>query len=397
LGAGDRDGAKQAITRGGGDVLLLSMRRVNDLVAHCMTYEFEDVIAEVSGADRVDVRDLAALEFSRRAYKLARIASGSPEIARSIAPGPQEVRLDRDYELFFPVFNHPHELYALATIPNWRERCRLAACFLVEPALHLLPRYLLELLREFDHVFVGVRAPVAQIAHIVGRPCTYLGLGVDALTFSPYPEAQPRSIDICNIGRRSQVTHEAFMNLAQSRQVFYYYDTIMASGFDMKQRTFRVQDAREHRFLLASLLRRSRYYIANRSRINEPEYTKGFDEISGRFYEGAAAGAVMLGVAPDSDHFRQQFDWPDAVINLPFDSPDAGRIVAELDKDPERLARIRAQNVHHAALRHDWVHRFQTVMDILDIKPTPQMLTRQQRLQALAGEALAQEPQLRAG
>ena len=43
---------------------------------------------------------------------------------------------------------------------------------------------------------------------------------------------------------------------------------------------------------VSSLLRRSRYYIANRSRINEPEYTKGFDEISGRFYEGAAAGAV---------------------------------------------------------------------------------------------------------
>src|SRR5208283_420407 len=98
----------------------------------------------------------------------------------------------------------------------------------------------------------------------------------------------------------------------------------------------------EHRFLFASLLKRSRYYIANRSRVNEPEYTSGKDEISGRFYEGAAAGTVMLGEAPNVEHFRQQFDWPDAVIRLPFDSADAGRIIAELDKDSQRLARIRA-------------------------------------------------------
>ena len=28
--------------------------------------------------------------------------------------------LDRDFELFFPVFSHTYELYSLATIPNWR-------------------------------------------------------------------------------------------------------------------------------------------------------------------------------------------------------------------------------------------------------------------------------------
>jgi hypothetical protein len=41
----------------GGSVLQLSMRRVHDLVAFCAPYEFEDVVASVSGADRVEIDD----------------------------------------------------------------------------------------------------------------------------------------------------------------------------------------------------------------------------------------------------------------------------------------------------------------------------------------------------
>ena len=61
-----------------GDVLLLSQRRIADLAAYCLAYEFEDTFAAVTDAQRIDVTDLPALEFSRRAYKLARLASGSP-------------------------------------------------------------------------------------------------------------------------------------------------------------------------------------------------------------------------------------------------------------------------------------------------------------------------------
>ena len=54
-----------------GKVLLLSQRRISDLVAFCIGYEFEDVLAAVTDARRIDVTDRRALEFSRRAYKLA--------------------------------------------------------------------------------------------------------------------------------------------------------------------------------------------------------------------------------------------------------------------------------------------------------------------------------------
>src|SRR5687767_504510 len=128
------------------------MRRLATVVAFCQQYELEDVVADVTGADRVEAGDRRTLELSRRAYKLARLATGSRRLARALSPRPSTVHLERDYDLFFPIFNHAHELFALATIPDWRNRCRVAACYVAELWVQLLPRYLLELLAQFDHV-----------------------------------------------------------------------------------------------------------------------------------------------------------------------------------------------------------------------------------------------------
>ena len=366
-------------------VLLLSMRRLADLVAYCAQYEFEDVITEVTGADRVDVDNERALEFSRRTYKLLRLGTCSQHLARALAPWPSTVRLERDYELFFPVFNHTHELYALRALPNWRARCRLAACFVTEAWAHLLPGYLLELLSQFDHIFIGTRHCVEDVARITGRPCTYLPQAADVLRFSPWPNQPPRNIDVCNIGRRSPTTHEALVRLAAARRIFYYFDTFASgSGRDRKQRTFRVENPRQHRLLLAGLLQRSRYFIANRSRVNEPEHTGTHEEIAGRFYEGAAAGTVLIGEPPKAGQFREQFGWPNAVIRMPFDCPDVADLLAELDSDPLRLARIGNENARNAALRHDWVHRLEIVFKTLGMAATSEMLERQRRLSELA-------------
>jgi glycosyltransferase involved in cell wall biosynthesis len=368
----------------GGNVLLLSMRRIADLVAYCIPYEFEDLIVEVTGADRVEADDQSALDLSRRTYKLARYATGSARLASRLSPSPSVVQLRRDYELFLPIFNHTHELYALATIPDWRKRCRFAACYISEVWLHLLPRYLLEHLAAFDCIFLGSYHCVEEVAKITGRPCSYLPLAADVLRFCPAPDFPTRLIDINNIGRRSQVTHQSLLRLARKRQIFYCYDTVAASGFDQKQRTFRVQNPSEHRLLLANMLRRSRYYIANRARVNEPEYTDGRDEISARLYEGAAAGTVMIGEPPRLGTFAQEFDWRDALIPAPFDCPDIGEILTQLDADPERLANIRQANAHNAALRHDWLHRLREVFNTFGMAPTKAMQERERRLQEIA-------------
>jgi hypothetical protein len=369
-----------------GQVLLLSQRRIADLVAFCLAYEFEDTLAAVTGAQRIDAIDFPSLEYSRRAYRLARLLSGSPKFARRLAPYPKgKVVLEREYELFFPVFSHVHQLYSLAVIPNWRERCRKAACFITEVWSDLLPEYLLELLSSFDHVFIGHRYSVQDVTRIIGRPCTYLPFAVDVPRFAPASLDQPRPIDICNIGRRSSITHQALLEQAERQRSFYYYDTVAASGTDRKQRTFRVDNPHEHRIMLATLLKHSSYFIAHRSRVNEPDYTAGRNEISARFYEGAAAGTVMIGEAPPTEDFAQQFNWPDAVIHVPFDSPEIGRILTDLDGQPERLRAVRRNNAREAALRHDWLHRIQVVFDVLGLKPTEAMHARARQLEQIAG------------
>lgn len=377
------------IIRGtGGEVVLLSMRRLANLVAFCTQYEFEDLIAAVTGADRVDVGDWRALELSRRAYKVMRLASGSRELARRIAPSPSTIALDRDYELFFPLFNHTHELYALASVPNWRDRCRVAVCYINEVWAHLLPEYLIELLSRFDHIFLGTCSAVEHVARISGRPCSYLPLAVDVVRFSPWPNPAARGIDVCNIGRRSPVTHEALVRLAAARRMFYYFDTFAeGAGEYRNQRTFRVASPEQHRLVLSNVLRRTRYYIANRSRINDPAYANRGEEISSRFYEGAAAGAVMLGEPPNTAEFASQFGWPDAIIRMPFDCPHVEQVLRELDGDPARLARIERDNFCNAALRHDWVYRLRSVFATAGLAQTPAMLERERLLRQLADQA----------
>lgn len=370
------------------NVLLLSQRRISKLVAYCVGYEFEDIVTAVTGAERIETTDFPAIEFSRRAYKLARIVGRSHGLASRLAPSPRnKVMLDRDFSLFFPVFNHTFELYALAAVPNWRDRSKKAACYITEIWSDLLPEYLIELLSGFDHIFLGCKNSVHEVARITGRPCTYLPVGVDVVRFAPGSVDQPRPIDVSYIGRRSQVTHQALLDEMERRQFFYYYDTVAASGSDLTDRTFRVDCPSEHRRLLSAVLKHSRYFIANHSYINRPEFLAGRNEISPRFFEGAASGAVMLGEAPHSDEFKKEFDWPDAVVSVPFDSPNAGQILAELDADAERLRTIRTNNVSNAALRHDWLHRIQVIFDALGLPHTDQMRERAQVLGRIAAQA----------
>ena len=159
-------------------------------------------------------------------------------------------------------------MYSLAFIPNWRRRCRKAACFITEIGSDQPPEYLLELLSGFDHVFLGQLHSVQDVARITGVACTYLPLAVDVPRFAPASPDLQRSIEVCNIGRRSPVTHQALLDDAERRQSFYYYDTVAASGIDLKQRTFRVDSPHQHRGMLATILKHSRHFIANRSYIN---------------------------------------------------------------------------------------------------------------------------------
>jgi hypothetical protein len=369
-----------------GDILVLSMRRVADLAAYCLQYEFEDVIVGATGSDRVEPSRLELVEFERKVYKALYSVTSSAPIAMRMAPMLGGLHLQKTYDLFLPVFNHAYEVFALRAVPGWRKHCRYAACVISEAWESALPEYLLESLASFDHIYLCSN-PVESVARITGRPCSYLPLGIDAVGFCPFPAPPQRSIDVLGIGRRSAVTHAALMKMARERGLFYYYDTIRMSGAGVtnaaRQVTFSVMDSAEHRFKLASLLKRSRYYMASRARANEDDPIHA-DELSGRFFEGAASGAIMLGAPPRGGKFLTLFDWPDAVVKMPFDAPHVGDVIAELEGDPERCTRIRRDNMLNALTRHDYAYRLRTILDDAGVAAPPGLTQREARLRELA-------------
>ncbi|HVP60703.1 MAG TPA: glycosyltransferase [Myxococcaceae bacterium] len=367
----------------GGDALVLSMRRVADVVGYVAMYEFEDLVLELLRGDRAAPRSDAALERGRRAYKAVRLLTGSRRLGRALTPPLGSRHLERDYGLFLAVFNHPHELFNLHALADWRARSRFAACYICEAWQSQLPDYLLELLSGFDHLFLGVDGACEAVARLTGRPCTYLPMGVDALRFLPSSPTAPRGIDVCGIGRRSAVTHRALLAWASGTDRFYFYDT-MRRGGPLAATTFHVIDPAEHRLLFSNLLKRSRYFIANRAWADRPALTQGKDEIAARFYEGAAAGAVMLGDPPDTDDFRSQFDWPDSVVRTPFDAPDIAATLDRLDADPARVERIRRAGVVNALRRHDWSERLLRILRVAGVAPGPELEARRARLSAIA-------------
>lgn len=370
-------------------ILLLSMREISDLVAYCCLYEFEDVVSTLDTVDTLKPLSHYDVNTARKIYKLANHITHSTLVANSLVPKLNPFFVEKEYDLFFPVFNSPFELFSLYYLKNWRKKCKKAVCYIAEvweQYIQKSNKYLLNFLKDFDHIFLGVNHTTEMVTQMTGRPCTYLPPGVDALKFCPYPLYPHRSIDVCSLGRRSPATHQALMTLAEQGQIFYYYDTLKTSGFKnaARQQTFHVHNPREHRLILANLTKISRYFIANRANANEPYLTRGKEEIGYRFFEGAAAGTVMLGDPPATEKFDQYFNWPDAVIKIPFDAPNIGEIIAELDAQPERLARIRRDNVVNSLLQHDWVYRLKEVYQTVGFQPTIEMLSREAQLKELA-------------
>jgi len=295
----------------------------------------------------------------------------------SLNPGIKKLHLENNYDLLLANCLLPSDLLALNALEGWRQRCRTAVCWLVEiwaGELHKWKGHL-KILSQFDYVILNCSASVQPIQDKIRRPCFYMPPGVDAIQFCPYPDPPVRCIDVYNLGRRSLVTHQALLRMAEQKQIFYIYDTI---------NKLETSHPSQHRSLIANTAKRSRYFFANAGKIDRPSETQKQAEIGPRFFEGAAAGTVMLGEYLQNDAFKNNFDWPDAVIEVPFHSPNIAEVLADLDSQPERLAEIRRNNVVQSLLRHDGVYRWRAILDIVGLEPRPALLAREQRLKELA-------------
>lgn len=298
-------------------------------------------------------------------------------------PGLSNMRttaVERDYDLFFFVCQFPHELSALQRLPNWRKRCRVAVCYILETWSSSLEQVSanLGILDDFDQVFALNEQSIAQVKRYTNARVDHLAPAVDCALATPLPGCPARTIDVYSYGRRAPAIHEQLIELARTSADFHYvYDTLRGGT---------VLDWADHRFLTASMMKRSKYFIAFNPRdIGGGGTGRWRDEqaLSTRYFEGAAGGAVMLGSHPTCPEYDQAFDWDDAVIPLDPKGNVADRI-AELNRDPERLAAMSRRNVNECLRRHDWSHRWETILRHLGMEPTAALGERTARLEAQA-------------
>jgi len=334
-------------------VLLFSQRNIYEVeVWRSAIREFEEIVGEI---DSVDVLAPHPLKWFTQRKRIALRVGRDSRIV--LNPGVPRAKLDRRYDLFVAVCEKPSELLNVnAAMEHWKDSCKTSVCWLTELWVQLMPVFTssLKVLSNFDYVFSSLSQSVEPINGVIRGRCFYMPFGVDTVLFFPFARPLKRLIDVLSIGRRSEREHQALLKMARDGEIFYIYDTL---------RDLHTHDLQEHRFLLASMAKRSRYFVVHPGKLDRADERGHQKEMGSRFFEGAAAGTIMIGERSGNE----QFD-----------------VIREMDGQPDRQAHMRSTNVIQSLLRHDWVYRWEAVLRMAGLEPMPQLLKRKETLRRLA-------------
>lgn len=359
-------------------ICMPTSRKLSQMAFQCGRYEAQDVLVESEDVDLIQLAPRDGFRWKQEWQRRLLYHDFSKRLA-FVNPGIQRVRLKKDYDLFLVVCQTYWDLLHANAIEGWEDHCKTSLCWIDELWAAAVPsyKYWLPSLRRFDHVVLGMQGSVNAVGKVMGRPCHYVPGGVDAMRFSPYPNPPERVVDVYSIGRRCEGVHRAFGEMSGRKEIFYLYDSL--KGGEMP-----VTEHREHRELFASIAKRSRFFMVAPGKMNQSEETQGQVEVGFRYFEGAAAGTVMLGQTPDCEPFRKMFGWEDAVVEVKPDGSDVVEVVRGLRGDPERLRRISQRNAVGALLGHDWIYRWKEVLHIAGVNPGPGIQRREKCLKELA-------------
>jgi len=354
-------------------ILMFSPRNiVPSIFARCMLYEFEDIIREI---DAVTMLAPKPTKFYKYGDRIANRMAHASAIAMN--PGIPSSRIEGEYSLMFVMCEFAKDLLLMNSLKGWKERCATSVCWIDELLLNEMMNWkcFAKLIGQFDHVILSCRQGMEAVSSLIRGKCIFMPPAVDALLFSPYPNPQDRCVDVLSIGRKAEATHLKLVSMAKENKLFYVHDS--SDGR-------RAVDPGQHRLLYANLAKRSKYFLVNPGKIDLPQFIGSEELIGTRYFEGAASGSVMIGKCPDNDDFRKCFGWLNPVVELPYNSDDIDKVIQAMDMQGERLAEIRKNNIVGALRNHDWVHRWEVVLNLAELDPLPALSERKKRLEELA-------------
>jgi hypothetical protein len=345
----------------------------------CGYYEAQDILVETDDVDLVALDVTWGGWFNDTSLRRPLYHDVSRKLIYA-NPGLKKVQLSRNYDLFITLCDTWWDLPYINAIKRWRDHCKISVCWIDEMWATEIPKckYWLHALSQFDYVFLAFKDSVSALSQAANRPCHWLPRGIDALRFSPFPDPPARVIDVYSIGRRHEGVHRELLKAA-GLGLFYTYDTLTNIA------NTEVYDYRQHRNLFANIAKRSQYFMVAPAKMDSSVETRGQIELGARYYEGAAAGTVMIGEVPDCEAYRELFGWPEAVIQIQPDGSDIMSVLSDIGSDPQRMAAISRRNVKETLLHHDWVYRWNEMFRVVGIKPSPGMVAREQHLKDMAG------------
>jgi hypothetical protein len=359
-------------------VCMPTSRDVTQKAFRCGLYEAQDILAETNPVDLIRLQKGWAFPLLEERQKKLLYHDISRRLA-FLNPGLRRTRLTQEYELFIAVCQNLWDLLYINAIDGWKDYCKTTVCWIDEVWTKTLPdyKYLTHALEQYDHVFIGTAGAVAPLSEKIGKKCRWLPGAVDTHRFTPGLNARPRVIDVYSIGRRWPGIHGALLQAAEDREIFYVFDTMSAANVE-------TLDPRQHRDLLANIAKRSRFFLVAPPKMDTFAHTGGQVEVGYRYFEGAAAGTVMIGQRPVCSAFEELFAWPDVVIEIEPDGSNVRQILTSLMSNPEQMSLIGRQNAAQALLHHDWIYRWKEIFRIAGVEPSEQMITRESRLKDLA-------------
>jgi hypothetical protein len=352
--------------------LILSLRNIfrNDLF-RCPLYEFEDIITEIDHADMIAPKGDPT---SRRNQLAIRLAFHAPIALKAKI---QQMAVDKQYELLLAICGHPRDLLLIDSAIRLKSIRATKVCLVDELWVKQMDghRHFVDILKNFDLVVLYYSESVRALSERIGRNCVFVPPGIDCIRFCPYPSDLKRVVDVYSVGRRSETTHRAILKMAAEQGIFYLHDTVRGTE---------AIDPRQHRDLFANTAKRAKYFIVNPGLIDLPDRRGTQSEMGNRYFEGASAGMIMIGETPTNGEFEKLFGWSGAVIHLPYDSEEIASTINRLEMQPERLEQIRRMNVVQALRRHDWVYRWEAILQNAGLEPMPGLSQRKERLETIA-------------
>jgi hypothetical protein len=363
-------------------ICMPTARRFARKAFQCGLYEAQDVLLQNDAVDLLELETGRGFA-TRQAWQRRLLYHDISKRLINLNPGIKPVRLTREYDLFVVVCPNYWDLLYVNAIEGWKDRCKTSVCWIDEMWASEIPlfKYWLHWLRQFDYVFLGLRGSTEPLSKAISRDCRWLPGAVDCLRFTPQPNPPDRVVDVFSIGRRWEGIHRELVEAAARRDLFYVHDTFPGA----ESEPF---DHRQHREMLANVAKRSRFFMVAPPKMDAPEETQGQSSIGYRYYEGAAAGTVMVGQAPACPEFREMFPWPEPVVSLRADGSDTLSVLSRLSAERDRAAAIGQRNAGEALLRHDWGHRWSQMFRTIGMEPSAGMLARNERLKELAAPLL---------